>query len=136
VDEFEGKPTIVSHSGTRHLVSDGTIGQVRHYEQRVTTQCGMGLKPDDPMGPFTAKLDCQWCLAQLRHAPGIRQLFSEAAAKQPPEIYVTVAAAAKSLKTSAEQIRQAVAGSPDLFWETSGVTIHRLNATSGYPNRR
>src|ERR1044071_5353655 len=110
MDLFEGKPTIVSHSGTRHLISDGTIGAERHGG-RVTTQCGMGLKPDiggidarEPIagdvtpGPFIARQDCQFCSAQTLYAPAIRQMFADLAQSEAPKPFVSVKQAAAQLK--------------------------------------
>ena len=145
VDEFEGKETIVSHSGTRHMVSDGSIGSQRHGG-RVTTQCGMGLKPDIEgtppreavpgdlgRGPFLATGDCQFCRAQARYAPAIRQMFADLAQSQAPRPFVSVKDAAKSCGTTTKEICNAVAGAPDLFWDHWGTMIRRLNATTPRP---
>jgi hypothetical protein len=119
MDEFDGKETIVSHSGTRHLVADGTAGQQSHAAGRIGTQCGMGLKVDDPLGPFAVKQDCPFCLAQLRYAPTIRQMLREGASAQ--KAFLPVKEAAAACQTTATEICNAVAGAPDLYWSKNEV---------------
>ena len=133
MDVFEGKPTIVSHSATRHLVWDGTPGRTP-CGSRVITQCGMNLKADVPdqkprvpepgdlaAGPFIPTHDCQWCVAQEKYAPAIRQLKMQSAMDNKP--LLTVSEIIRETGATVEEICHAIGGAPDLYWAQSGVSV-------------
>jgi hypothetical protein len=56
--------TIVSYSGTRHIVGTPLgLRVIKSHALRVTCLCGFGVKPGDALQESTR--DCVFCLAEL-----------------------------------------------------------------------
>jgi hypothetical protein len=86
-------PTIVSHSGTRHIVGIPP-GQnaIRAHVFRITTLCGFGVRPKDAQSEATC--DCQFCLKEWEVIERQEQMADpcESAPTVPPSSCSTSAA--------------------------------------------
>jgi hypothetical protein len=56
---FSPQQTIVSYSGTRHVIGPPKSGVDKLHSGRIVALCGFAMRPDE--GPLEAVQDCIFC---------------------------------------------------------------------------